>query len=101
MEYSSSISPRSLWKDPDNPLPGQVREPVPVEIRQGEQEWALDSIRSIYLRRHHLEYRANWLGADEEPEYYLASNFIYALYLLKKFYFEHWDLPGQPQMLSD
>ena len=39
-------------------------------------------------------YRANWLRADEDPEYYPAENFMYSLYLLRSYYLEHLAEPG-------
>ena len=42
----------------------------------------VELIRASKLRYGKLWYRANWLGADEDPEYYPASNFMYSPYLL-------------------
>ena len=41
-------------------------------------------------------YRANWLGANEDLKYYLASNFIYSPHLLYAYYLEYPAEPGPP-----
>ncbi|KAI0993657.1 hypothetical protein K3495_g14527 [Podosphaera aphanis] len=86
-----------LRKDPQNPVPGQeLPDPEEIFVIPGEQEFAVESIRAVKLVRRQLKYRANWLGCDEDPVYYPASNFIYSPHLLRKFHMEHQDLPGPP-----
>ena len=63
--------------------------PEAIEIIPREKEQTIESIRSSRLRYKKLEYRANQLGANEDPEYYPASNFKYSPYLLKKFYLDN------------
>ena len=71
-----------LRKDPANPVPGQtVPPPEPIVVNE-QDEWVVELIRASKLRYGKLWYRANWLGADEDPEYYPASNFMYSPYLL-------------------
>ncbi|KAI0991458.1 hypothetical protein K3495_g16729, partial [Podosphaera aphanis] len=89
-----------LRRDPSNPLPGQVNPPPEeYEIIPGSKEWQVESIRSCKLKYRKLQYRANWLGADEDPEYYPASNFMYSPHLLKQFHLAHPELPGPPTAL--
>ena len=78
-----------LRKDPGNPVPGQSPPPPEPVVINEQDEWEVESIRVSKLRYGKLLYRANWLGADEDPEYYLASNFIYFPYLLRAYYLEH------------
>lgn len=89
-----------LRKDPANPVPGQVLpEPESLSIIPGEKEFAVDSIRAVKLVRRKLKYRANWLGCDEDPVYYPASNFMYSPHLLRKFHENYPHLPGPPANL--
>jgi hypothetical protein len=99
MKVHNVFHAKLLRKDPDNPVPGQIPPlPEPISI-SGEDEWVVDSIRACKLRYGKLLYRANWLGADEDPEYYPASNFMYSPHLLRKFHLEHPSEPGPPTAL--
>ena len=90
-----------LGKDPGTTLPGQVNlAPEPVNI-SGEDEWEVDSIRAVRKHGRKLRYRANWLGADEDPTYYDASNFKYSPHLLRTFHLDHPELPGPPAKLYE
>jgi hypothetical protein len=75
-----------LRKALDNPLPGQVIQPQPPVNVIGDDEWELSRIRAVRTRWKRLEYRADWLGHDEDPEYYPASNFKYSPHLLREFH---------------
>lgn len=89
-----------LRKDPSNPLPGQQNPPPKeYEIIPGVKEWQVESIRTCKLVYRKLKYRANWLGADEDPEFYPASDFMYSPHLLKQFHLAHPELPGPPAAL--
>ena len=59
----------------------------------------IELIRASKLRYGKLLYRANWQGADEDPEYYPASNFMYSPYLLQTYHLEHPAEPGPPTAL--
>ena len=59
-----------------------------------QDEWVVESIRASKLRYGKLLYRANWQGADEDPEYYPASNFMYSPHLLQTYHLEH---PAEPR----
>lgn len=89
-----------LRKDPASPVPGQINPPPEaLEIIPGHKEWAVESIHACKIKYRKLYYRANWLGADEDPEYYPASNFMYAPHLAKRFHLENPSLPGPPVAL--
>ncbi|KAI1007314.1 hypothetical protein K3495_g898 [Podosphaera aphanis] len=89
-----------LRKDPKNPVKGQlIPSPDPIEIIPGTKEYVVESIRAVKLKRGRLNYRANWLGADEDPEHYPASNFMYSPHLLKEFHMQHPAEPGPPLAL--
>ena len=51
-------------------------------------------MRAVRTRWKRLEYRADWLGHDEDPIYYPASNFKYALHLLQAFHLANPTLLG-------
>jgi len=88
-----------LRKAPENPVPGQgLPPPAPVVVTE-QDEWVVDSIRASKLCYGKLLYRANWLGADEDPEYYPASNFMYSPHLLQAYYLAHPTEPGPPTAL--
>jgi hypothetical protein len=90
-----------LRKAPDNPLPGQVVTPLlPVNVT-GDDEWELLRIRSVRQRWKNLQYRADWLGHDEDPQYYPASNFKYSPHLLREFHLANPQLAGPPARLLD
>jgi hypothetical protein len=90
-----------LRKAPDNPLPGQVVEPLPPVNVTGDDEWELLRIRAVRIRWKRLEYRADWLGYDEDPTYYPASNFKYSPHLLRAFHLDNPKLPGPPARLLE
>jgi hypothetical protein len=86
-----------LRKASDDPLPGQVVEPLPPINVTGDEEWELSRIRAVRKRWKRLEYRVDWLGHDDDPIYYPASNFKYSPHLLRAF---HLDYPELPAALS-
>jgi len=92
---------RFLRLDPANPLPGQVNPaPEPLNI-VGDDEWVVDSIRSVRKLGKKLKYRANWLNVDEDPVYYPASNFKYSPHALKAFHLANPTEPGPPALLDE
>jgi hypothetical protein len=65
----------------------------------GEDEWEVDTIRAVRKRYNKLEYRADWLGVDEDPQYYPASDFKYSPHKIRDFHLAHPNLPGPPENL--
>ena len=54
----------------------------------------------VKLIRGKLVYKAKWTDADEDPEFYLASDFKYNPYLLRDFHLVNPTLPGRPANLA-
>ena len=90
-----------LWKALNNPLPGQVVSPPPPVNITGDDKYKLTAIRAVKKHYTKLWYRGSWLGWDEDPEYYPASDFKYTPGLLYNFHLANPDLPGPPALLPD
>jgi hypothetical protein len=93
-----------LRKDPGNPLPGQANpEPPPVVLEDGEQEYDVERILAVKLVRKRLKYKIQWVGWDEDPDWYPASTLSNSPLALQRFYEKHsdnTDLPGPPRNLQ-
>jgi len=90
-----------LRKDPQSPLPGQANpEPPPVVLEDGEQEYDVDRVLAVKLVRGKLKYRIQWVGWDEDPEWYPASTLSNSPLALQRFHNDNIDLPGPPQNLQ-
>lgn len=91
---------RFLRKDPNNPLPGQentIAEPLNIT---GENEYTVERILAVKRDRGGiLKYRASWLGYDDDPSYYPASDFMYSPHKLREFHLNYPDKPGPPARL--
>lgn len=90
----------NLRLDPDNALPGQVNEPPPPIQITGDDEYEVQEVIAVKLLRRKLQYRAAWVGADEDPDWYFASDFKYSPQLLKRFHLANPTLPGPPANLE-
>ena len=99
MKVHNVFHAKLLRRDPANPVPGQILPPPEPVVIDEQDEWVVESIRASKLCRGKLLYRANWQGADEDPEYYPASNFMYSPHLLRTYYLEHPAEPGPPTAL--
>ena len=64
-----------LRKDKADPLPGQVLPAEPSLQVTGDDEWEVREILAVKQTRSKLSYRVDWLGHDEDPEWYPASDF--------------------------
>ena len=90
-----------LRKAATNPLPGQVvKPPAPINVT-GEDEWEISNIVAVKLLRKSLWYRTDWLGHDEDPEWYLADTFKYAPEKIRDFHLANPTKPGPPARLQD
>jgi hypothetical protein len=90
----------SLCRDLNDLLPGQANAPPPPVNVTADDKYKVQEIIAVKLTRGKLTYRAKWTGADEDPEFYPASDFKYSLHLLKRFHLANPTLPRPPANLS-
>ena len=83
-----------LYKDKNNPLPGQVHKLEPSLQIIDDYEQEVNELLAVKKTRNQLSYYINQLGHNEDSEQYPASDFKYAPYKLKAFYFYYLELPG-------
>ena len=88
---------RFLHKDPNDPLEGQVNPPLEPLVIKGNEEWEVEDLVAIWLKRGKLHYKAKWLGANKDPNYYPIVDFIYSPHVLRDFHLKHPELPRPPQ----
>jgi hypothetical protein len=89
-----------LRKHIDNPLPGQVmEEPVKYNVLPEQDEWEVKELLGSKTAKGDLFYRASWIGADEDPEYWPASDFMYAPHKIKEFHLKNPTAKGPPRNL--
>ena len=89
-----------LHCDPNNPLPGQANAPPLLIKVTADDEYKVQEVIVVKLVRGKLVYRVKWTSADEDPEFYLMSDFKYSLYLIRSFHLVNPTLPGLPVNLS-
>ena len=65
-----------------------------------KEEWEVQDILAVKKSRNKLYYRIQWLGHDEDLEWYPVSDLKYAPYKLREFHIAHQDLPGPPRSLD-
>jgi hypothetical protein len=82
-------------------MPGQVNPPQEPTVIANDNEWKVQDILAVRKIRQRLYYRANWVGFDEDPEWYPASDFKYSRHKLREFHLQYPDLPGPPKQLDN
>ena len=82
-----------LRPHPDDPLPGQIKPPLPPVVIDGEEEWEVEKITDSRLFHGHLQYRTSWLGHPPDDQWYDASDFENAKEAINNFHSNH---PSKP-----
>src|SRR5208282_1753950 len=100
MKIHPVFSPDRLWKVSQNPLPGQVNPEPPAVNITGEDEWEVQDILASKGRKY-LYYRVQWLGRDEDLQWYPASDCKYAPHKVRDFHLANPTRPGPPARLTD
>ena len=95
------MSPDRLRKAANDPLPGQQNDPLPAIEVDGESEWEVEEVLAVRKRRNKLEYRVKWLGFDEDPEWYPASDLANAPHKLRDYHAANPSKPGPPKQLAE
>jgi hypothetical protein len=93
------FTPDRLRKAPNNPLPGQELQPEPPIEVDGELEWQVEKILASRLYEGELQYRAQWIGWGEDPNWYPAGNIKNAPHRLRQFHEEFPEAAGPPRRL--
>ncbi|PGG94950.1 hypothetical protein AJ79_10347 [Helicocarpus griseus UAMH5409] len=69
------FSPDKLHRAMKDPLPEQtLDEKPPIEV-DGQLKYTVNCILASQVHYGKLKYRVDWLGYDDDPEWYPASNF--------------------------
>jgi len=89
-----------LRKDPNNPLPGQIRDPEPPITINNELEWTVDQILASRTHRGTLQYQVSWVGYDPDDTWYPAENFIGSPNKIQEFHTRYPEAAGPPTRLQ-
>lgn len=96
------INPEHLRRaSTSEPLPGQhADEPPPITVND-QDEWEVEEILASRLRYRKLQYRAKWIGYDDDLNWYPARDFKNSPVKLQVFHAANPGAPGPPRRLLD
>ena len=57
-----------LYKDKNNPLPGQAQEANPLLQVTNDYKWEVNKLLAIKKIKNKLFYHTNWLGHNKDPK---------------------------------
>lgn len=79
---------------PEDPLEGQIIEPPPPVIIEGEKEYDVVDILDARKYRGRIQFKAAWEGCDPDPTWYNAEGFEHAAEIVEDFYRRY---PNKPR----
>ena len=93
MKIHNVFHPNLLRKKSIDPLTNQVNEPPPPVIINNGEEWEVEDILDARSYRGKLQYRAKWVGWDEDREWYDATGFSNSPEAVEDFHSRYPDKP--------
>ena len=83
-----------LRLDPNDPLPGQIQEPLPPIEIEGEEEFEVSKVNDSRRYKGQLQYRVDWVGYAPDNTWYSAENFENSPDLIREFHAKYPRKPG-------
>lgn len=96
------INPEHLRRaSTSEPLPGQHADALPPTTVNDQNEWEVEEILASRLRYRKLQYRAKWVGYDDDPNWYPARDFKNSPVKLQIFHAANPKASGPPRRLLE
>lgn len=96
------INPEHLRRaSTSEPLPGQHADAPPPITVNDQDEWEVEEILASRLRYRKLQYRAKWIGYDNDLNWYPARDFKNSPVKLQIFHTTNPEAPGPPRRLLE